>query len=54
MPFHMTWNAETRQRLFTEIKKKASDRGNLDEIWNAREKEVPQEKAQFLGKSKFH
>ncbi len=48
----MTWNAETRQRLFTEIKKKASDRGNLDAIWNIREIEVPQEKDKFLEKSK--
>jgi len=50
MPFHLTWNAETRQRLFTEIKKKASDRGNLDDIWSTRNIEVPQEKVQFLEK----
>ena len=51
MPFEIALNAETRQKLIEQVKKLPEERANIDSIVDIRDKNIPEAKAKFIGKS---
>ena len=52
MPFILALSAQTRHKMFQEIKKQGNDRIDIDSLIELKEQQIPQAQAKFLNKGK--